>query len=511
MLKKEVDKTFIKNFFYFFLIIFLIRVFLAQFLNIIPDEAYYWTWSNNLDWCYYDQPGMIAWVEHLGNKLPGNINPLSARLPLIILSLGATFLVFLVSLELFESKMRAFYVAVLLNLTPMFFAGAFLVMHDGCLLFFWILTIFFLVKLVKTGNEFYLFMMAIALAGTIYSKFTGVFMAFGILLFFIVSPKQRKWLTSPGFWTAGLLAFLFILPIITWNYQNDWISYKVVSKLAGKHPSSIKKVLDYFFSYHGAQFLLISPLLFIPVVVTQVIGVKKWLKKKDDYILLCLVFSLPVLLYFSFQSFFSRVQPNWSVFAYPMAFVFMVEEIGRNFKKEEKKFFNKFIYWQWAVGIAAVTCLILVVHATVSFLPPNFEGLMKKDRLVKEFRGWPELAEEVRSMRKPGQVVMALRYQIASELEFYLADQPFVYCMNAFGRGNQYDFTNDYDALGGMDVLLVSEKPIPEDLAEKFHEVEPPVTFNYSYKKVIVKTFLIYQCHNFDHSRGRPLDKRKHF
>ncbi|MBT4483104.1 MAG: hypothetical protein HOC71_05445, partial [Candidatus Latescibacteria bacterium] len=45
---------------------FLIRVWLACSLNLTQDEAYYWMWSRNIDWCYYDHPGMIAWLEYAG-------------------------------------------------------------------------------------------------------------------------------------------------------------------------------------------------------------------------------------------------------------------------------------------------------------------------------------------------------------------------------------------------------------------------------------------------------------
>jgi len=92
---------------------------------------------------------------------------------------------------------------------------------------------------------------------------------------------------------------------------------------------------------------------------------------------------------------------------------------------------------------------------------------------------------------------MALRYQIASELEFYLPGQPRVYCLNAFGRGNQYDFTNDYQGLGGKDVLLVSEYPIPEKLAQKFEKVNFPVKLQIFFRGVVIKTFFIYDCRGF--------------
>lgn len=128
--------------------------------------------------------------------------------------------------------------------------------------------------------------------------------------------------------------------------------------------------------------------------------------------------------------------------------------------------------------------------------------------MVKEFCGWPELGLRVAQLRQPGQVVMALRYQIASELEFYVPGQPQVYCLNAFGRGNQFDLVNDYEGLGGKNVLIVSEGPIPPALVKKFHEMRGPTVVTIRWRGVVVKSFLVYDGRWFDHARGSSLAGR---
>ena len=305
--------------------LFLLRLWLAYSLQMIPDEAYYWSWSRHPDWCYYDQPGMIAWLEYLSTQLTGMVNPFMARLPMLLLSLGATVSIYMVSYELFGSRNRAVVVAGLLNVIPVFFAGSFLVMHDTALIFFWILSCLFLVRLINTQRSEYFYLLAFTIAGAVYSKFTGVFFMTGLVIFVVLSPRQRKWLKNPHFYFMHALLSLLLSPIIWWNSHHGWVSYHAVLKLGTKTPASLARLADYVLSYHGAQFLIMSPLIYAALLFVLFDGSRWWLRKKDDAYLLCLAFSVPVLIYFSYLSFRSRVQPNWSVFGYPMALVLMVE------------------------------------------------------------------------------------------------------------------------------------------------------------------------------------------
>lgn len=53
-------------------------------LDLIGDEAYYWDWSRQLDWCYYSKPPMVAWLIRLFTELGGNTVAM-VRLPTVVL------------------------------------------------------------------------------------------------------------------------------------------------------------------------------------------------------------------------------------------------------------------------------------------------------------------------------------------------------------------------------------------------------------------------------------------
>src|ERR1700677_2962050 len=40
--------------------------------NLVPDEAYYWVWSQHLALSYLDHPPIVAYLIRLGTALMGN-------------------------------------------------------------------------------------------------------------------------------------------------------------------------------------------------------------------------------------------------------------------------------------------------------------------------------------------------------------------------------------------------------------------------------------------------------
>src|SRR5438552_2046945 len=41
------------------------RLVMTSLFPAISDEAYHWLWAQRLDLCYYDHPGMVAWLARL--------------------------------------------------------------------------------------------------------------------------------------------------------------------------------------------------------------------------------------------------------------------------------------------------------------------------------------------------------------------------------------------------------------------------------------------------------------
>src|SRR5262247_928616 len=95
------------------------------YLELSPDEAHYWEWSRRLDWSYYSKGPLVAYLIALSTMLGGSTE-FFVRLPAVLLSAGTTVCVFGLSKALFDDARLALATAVIVNIVPMFAAGALL-------------------------------------------------------------------------------------------------------------------------------------------------------------------------------------------------------------------------------------------------------------------------------------------------------------------------------------------------------------------------------------------------
>src|SRR5258708_964691 len=54
------------------------------------------------------------------------------------------------------------------------------------------------------------------------SKYTGAFELISFAVFCLFHPPSRKHLFRGSFWMMVLVALLFLLPALYWNWANDW-------------------------------------------------------------------------------------------------------------------------------------------------------------------------------------------------------------------------------------------------------------------------------------------------
>jgi 4-amino-4-deoxy-L-arabinose transferase-like glycosyltransferase len=59
-----------------------------------------------------------------------------------------------------------------------------------------------------------------ALSGlALLSKYTGVFLFVGVLLFLLTTPAARRWLATPGPWLGRRVSGANVLPVVWWNAE----------------------------------------------------------------------------------------------------------------------------------------------------------------------------------------------------------------------------------------------------------------------------------------------------
>lgn len=477
------------------------RLFLIGGIPLSPDEAYYWTWSRRLSVCYYDQPGMVAWIDRLFSLPWERTTAFSLRLGAVVLSALSIWLLYRAYLEYREREGEAFLFAAIFSLLPFSWLAGILMIHDTTLLPWMAFAMWMLVRLVKRGGravDWLLF--SLGLIGAMYAKFSAAMISWGLLLYMLWSPKGRRWwLTWPPY-AAGLLAAILYAPVILWNAQHDFISLAAVRELTDMDPLSISRRLHYMTTYVLSQVGLFAVVLGAISFWALFRGLRDAIRNpEDDESLLPVCLALPVFAYFFVQSFKSHVFGNWPGPAYiPLAMIGM---------KAAADLWEKSAFLR-RLAIAGVALdLVLVATATLHLRHDLFRPLLGaieerqglKDRIDwrvdQDFRGWDFMTRVVEDARPGSDFILARNYQIASMLEIMLPDQPMVECYNEGRRGNQWDLWSRLTKLQGRNALYVDVKKMPEVVKEKCGEVEvvaAPVVLGDPERPV--KKFYIYRC-----------------
>ena len=110
-----------------------VKLVLATLIPLTNDEAYYWVWSQHMQWSYYDHPPFVAWLFWLGRHMPEF--GCMVRWPAVLLGQG-TLALWLLILEPFFDEEQRIYWLLLALLSPLIGGTNLLVTPDLPLLFF---------------------------------------------------------------------------------------------------------------------------------------------------------------------------------------------------------------------------------------------------------------------------------------------------------------------------------------------------------------------------------------
>src|SRR6185312_7350073 len=179
-----------------------LRLVAAAWTPITFDEAYYWMWSKHLAGGYYDHPPMVALVIRAGTMIAGDTE-LGVRLVSILLAIPMSYAVYRTAAILFGGQRVAATATILLNVTLMAAVGTLIVTPDSPSLVASSFVLFFLAKVLETGQGAWWLAVGAAAGVALSSKYTAMFFGPAILIWLISSPKLRTWLISPWLYLGG--------------------------------------------------------------------------------------------------------------------------------------------------------------------------------------------------------------------------------------------------------------------------------------------------------------------
>ncbi|MGH6991990.1 MAG: glycosyltransferase family 39 protein, partial [Caulobacteraceae bacterium] len=213
--------------------ILLVRVAAAMLIPLGPDEAYYRAWASAPALGYYDHPPMIAWWIWLGERIAGT-GSLGVRLLPILSAAASTFIVFDLARLGGLGECIASRAAIWWNAALLIGFGGFLAVPDAPASLFWTLSLWSALKALGTlgapgglrgaARAWWIGAGAAAGLATI-SKYSGLFLAPGLLLWLACDPKGRRALASPWPWIAAACALAIFSLNLGWNAEHHWESF----------------------------------------------------------------------------------------------------------------------------------------------------------------------------------------------------------------------------------------------------------------------------------------------
>ena len=467
-----------------------IRLVFIFTLNLSDDEAYYWQYARHLSLSYYEHPPLVAWSNYLMMQVFGS-TAYAVRMSAFLYSIGDSILVWLIAGTILKDKMKAFLSVLALNIIPAYAIGGLMMLPDAPLGFFWLLTLYFLMKVFLEGKGQYWYAAGIALGLDMLSKYHAIFIPVSALLFMIISKEDRKWFKDARPYIAAVVALLLFSPVIAWNIVHHFesLGFELVSRNPNFHIS-----INKFFTFLGSQVGLISPLVFFLILYAIYYGFKRSTQNKG-YLFLS-AFAAPIILFFFAVSFVVDSKPNWALMGYIPGVILSVE---LSYGMLQKSWFKKYLWIGWAIAfLFTVIIHIQLYYPLIPLRPVDTD-------LTNDLYGWHTAGKEVETAyqelsKKGPTFLFTHKYQLSSQLAFNAPGQPQVYTSNETGDSYHDWGYNVTSALDGWNAVYINDNsfridPLKHFKCKKWEEMPSLNIYRYGH---YARTFYIYTCYDFE-------------
>jgi len=386
---------------------FVINMLQSIFTGLHSDESYYWMYSQNLDWGYFDHPPMAALFIFLGSSVfSGEVG---VRIFLVLVS---TLTMALILNELNE-KRDIWILTIFVLSFPLIHThiAGFLAIPDVPLLFFTMVFLFFYKLFMEKPGWGISVLLGITIAALIYSKYHA-FLIIGFTLF-----SNLKLLKSKYFYAIVTVTAVLLIPHLLWQIENQFPTFKY---------HLVERAKPFQFKY---QLPYILGVLAVAGPFTGVIVYWKLLKLKiENGFQKALIFNIVgfVVLFFV-MSFKNRIEIHWLAAIIPMLMILTYPTISSDEKIRK-----------WFVGLAipVITLLFLFrIYIAIDAIP-------NVGSLKITFYNRENSAIEIKKMANGKKVGFYNNYAAISNYIFYTGD-PAVHLSTPDYRFCQYDLWGD--------------------------------------------------------------------
>ncbi len=365
------------------------RLVYAGLLDLRTDEAYYWTWSKESALSFLDHPPGIAWLIRAGTAIFGDTR-IGVRIGGIV-ALSITQLLLADIVRRVTHDARAVMFAVLLPEAALYYGLLMAkVAPDTAMIPCAVAMLWSLVRLSESGNPRWWLAAGLFAGLALLSKFTAIMLLPAVAAFVLVPDWRRRWLLSPWPWFGALLAATVFLPVLIWNAQHDWASFRFqFVRAVAIHPFSLRTLGEFI----GLQFGLVGFVL-LPVVLSGVtLTAWRGYRTREPVAILLSTAVLVPFLYFFWKSLTLRVGDTWPMFVWPAGFAATAINLARLPREDWPDWMIRSTF-RWA-RLAVVAGIAFVVAVFLYYVAAPWNVIGKTDPVGGE-AGYEQVAARAR-------------------------------------------------------------------------------------------------------------------
>lgn len=405
-----------------------IAIFLLCILNIVqgsttellPDEAYYWVYSQYMNWGFFDHPPFVAvWVTFSDFLFT---DELGVR---FFSSISFSLLIYLVWITIDHTLKKKFtwLFIVLVFSTALLNVYGFITTPDTPLLFFFALFLWSYKEYLTKRNTVSYLLLSLAITGMMYSKYQGILI---VLFIFLSNWKLAK---DYKIWLVCLGALVLYIPHIHWQYINDFPSVRY-------HLYERASVATYKFEYtlmHFVNAIAILGFTFIVMYKAFFKGIKSndLFHKGLNYII------SGFFIFFLVASFRGHVQAQWIA---PIMLPLIL--ITFNYLVENNTQLKLFNYL--AIANIIIILFVRIMIANEGIIPVKLD-----------FHGNKQWTLKIKELTKGSDKLFINSFQNASIYWFYTKEK-IHYQKNYLGRKNQYGFIPGNDIFTSDSIAYIT-------------------------------------------------------
>ncbi len=519
-----------------------LRLILGSVVELGNDEVYYITYALYPDLSHFDHPPMVGWFIQLFTLNLTFDAEGWIRLASIVSGTLNTIILYLIGTTLAD-RQTGWYAALLYNLSIYGFVitGIF-IMPDSPQMLFWLLSILFIILAIgdskPTGDintpasthntgiqagaitytgiseqrRALFFLLAGLTTGlALLSKYTSIFIIAGTFFYFMAHKEWfGKWYT----YVAVLIAVLCFLPVLLWNYQNDFISFTFHGDRVEVTDRLFR--LDSFATELGGQILYNNPFNFGIIVAALIAFFRKKTVFRDNRLQLLVHIALPLILIFLGISLFRSTLPHWSGPAY-VTLIPLAALMLRHFTKcgHLGKMLPNTLKWSLGFIVIFLTVALLQIF-NGTFLNKGIDQQTGKRLGIKDITldmyGWKQLGtgfsklyhtDLQTGMMDSTAVIISHRWFPAANIDYYVArpNDITLHTMAPLDRTHKYAWISGYRGgfNPGMDAYFITSSydyQDPHHLYDQYFTIEKADTIPIYRQKVLVEYFYIWRMRN---------------